>query len=137
VAAGDRDTAVESPASKITLGLDGYSPVALSKSRQWVRGKQEFAFNWQDVTYWMTSAEELREFEKNPRQFAPRLLGCDPVILWQTDRAIAGSTQFGAFFDGELYLFSTQDSRDQFKQNPIRYTQTRHVLRPEQVTRLR
>jgi YHS domain-containing protein len=61
----------------------------------------------------------------------PRLLGCDPVVLYRTDRAMSGSTEFGAYFDGGLYLFTAPETRTEFKEHPMRYTRTRHVLRPD------
>lgn len=112
----------------VRIGLDGYSPVMLSKSRKWVRGKPAYASVYKGMTYYMTSPAELAEFEKDPQRYAPKLLECDPVILTQKDLAVAGSTQYGAFFDDELYLFVSEETRALFKKAPIRYTRTRHVI---------
>ena len=76
---------------------------------------------------------ELVEFRNNPESFAPKLLGCDPVILWETDRAVAGSVEYGAFFDGELYLFKTEERRKQFKANPSRFNRLQHALKADQI----
>lgn len=113
----------------VPVGLDGYSPVALSLHRRWVKGRPEFTATYQQVEYQLASIDELHAFEKDPSRYAPRLLGCDPVILWQTDRAVSGQIQYGAFFDGELYLFASEESRDRFKLEPSQFTQYRHVLR--------
>ena len=124
---------LDSPGGSVVsrIGLDGYSPVAISEWRKWRKGRKEYAATYQDMIYYLATAEELREFQLNPARYAPRLLGCDPVVLWQTDRAAPGSTQYGAYFDGDLYLFVTPDSREQFKANPLRYTRFRHVLRTD------
>lgn len=124
---------------QVIIGLDGFSPVTLARERKWVKGRKEFTATYQDVVYYMSSAEELQAFQSHPGKFAPRLLGCDPVVLWKSDRAVSGSTQFGAFFDGELYLFVSDESREQFKRSPIRYTRARHVLHVDDInpTRLR
>jgi YHS domain-containing protein/thiol-disulfide isomerase/thioredoxin len=111
------------------LALEGYSPVALSAQRKWVKGRADFAAEYRGVLYYLSSARELETFNANPQRYAPQLLGCDPVLLWKSDRAVRGSTRFGAFFDGRLYLFATRDSREEFKTAPLRYTQTRHVLK--------
>lgn len=124
---------VELTKKPVRKGLDGYSPVALSKWRKWSKGDPRFEHEYQGIVYYLASAKELREFAERPGQFAPQLLGCDPVILWKTDRAVAGSTQFGAYFDNELYLFSSEDSRRQFKVNPLKFTRTQHVLRVDQI----
>lgn len=123
---------VEKPAA-VVIGLDGYSPVALSTSRKWIRGREEFALEYKGVIYRMSSADELARFRASPEKYAPKLLGCDPVVLWNSDRALSGSTQHGAFFDGALYLFVSRESREQFKKEPLRYTRSRHVLRIDQV----
>ena len=115
------------------LGLDGYCPVSLSNWREWRRGQEQFQVEHQGVIYRCASAAEQKTFEADPERFVPQLLGCDPVILYRTDRAITGTTKFGAYFDGALYLFKTEETRNEFKQHPIRYTRTRHVLRVDQL----
>ncbi|MEX0703755.1 MAG: thioredoxin family protein [Planctomycetales bacterium] len=110
------------------IGLEGYSPVVLAKSRKWVKGSAAFAAEHKEIVYQMATAEELAEFRKDPEQYAPRNLGCDLVILHEKDLAVAGSTKYGAYFDSELFLFVDGASREKFKKSPIRYTRTRHVL---------
>lgn len=117
------------------VGMDGYSPVALATNRTWVKGKPEFASEYKGVLYYLASAEELQRFHLYPSGYAPQLLGCDPVVLSETDRAIAGTPRFGAFYDGELFLFVSADSRARFRDNPTRYTRTQHVLRVDQIER--
>jgi YHS domain-containing protein/thioredoxin-related protein len=118
---------------KLLVGLDRFSPVALAKHRQWKKGKPEFALVYQGVVYLMCDEEEYREFQTNPSKYAPKLLGCDPVILWNTERAIPGSTQFGAYFDDELFLFTSAETRDQFKASPTRFARPQHTLRIDQI----
>ncbi|HUG89603.1 MAG TPA: thioredoxin family protein [Planctomycetaceae bacterium] len=115
------------------IGLDGYSPVSLWNAREWRKGRPEFAAEHQDVTYYLANAGELAEFRAAPERYAPQLLGCDPVILFETDRALPGSTRFGAYYEGQLYLFAGHDTRARFKQKPTRYTQTQHVLRVDEL----
>lgn len=122
-------------AAEALVGLDGYSPVALSKSREWVRGVPKFTWEYQGITYQMQNAAELEEFRQDPGAFAPRLLGCDPVILFETDRAIPGKTVYGAFFDDELYLFTTAENRQRFKHDPPRFTKTQHVFKADEIDR--
>lgn len=117
------------------VGLEGYSPVAITKSRQWNRGSSQFSWDYKGVLYYMSSREELLEFRKSPETYAPKLLGCDPVILWESDRAVSGSPEFAAFFDGELYLFRSEDRRKQFKANPTKFTRLQQALKVDQVER--
>lgn len=115
------------------LGLDGFSPVALAKSRQWNRGSAAYAWDFKDVTYYLSSRDELVEFRSNPEAYAPKLLGCDPVILWESDKAVAGNIRFGAYFDNELYLFKSEDHRAQFKANPEKYIRLQHALKADEI----
>ena len=134
---GSQEAVVDKPVDlgdpQPVVGLDGYSPVALTKSRKWIRGSAKFAWDYKDVTYYLSSREELIEFRSSPESFAPKLLGCDPVILWETDRAVAGSVEYGAFFDGELYLFKTDERRKQFKANPSKFNRLQHALKADQI----
>ena len=118
---------------KLLVGLDRYSPVSLAKNRVWRKGKTEFALVYQGVVYLLFDAAEYREFQADPVKYAPRLLGCDPVVLLNSDRAVPGSTQYGAYFDGELYLFSNPDNRDQFIASPHRYSRPQHVLKIDDI----
>jgi thiol-disulfide isomerase/thioredoxin/YHS domain-containing protein len=119
--------------SGTALAMDGYCPVTLWKTRQWKRGAADYAFEYQGVKFQFTGKAELDEFKAAPAQFAPQLLGCDPVVLLETDRAIPGKTLYGAFYDGELYLFETLETRAKFKTSPPRYTRTRHVLKLDEL----
>lgn len=127
--------AIEFSDPKPMLGLDGFSPVALTKNRQWNRGSSKFAWDYKDVTYYLSTAEELAAFRNNPEDYAPKLLGCDAVILWETDKAVAGDIRFGAFFDDELYLFKDEERRRQFKANPEKYIRLQHAFKADQIER--
>jgi YHS domain-containing protein len=120
-------------ANEPIVGLDGYSPIVLMEERKWIKGKSGLVHTYQGVTYRFQSEAELRRFADDPARFAPRLLGCDPVELWLSDRALRGNTRFGAYFDGQLYLFLTHENRETFKDNPLRYTETRHVLKTSDI----
>ena len=63
------------------------------------------------------------------------MLGCDPVILWESDKAVAGDIRFGAFFDDELFLFKSDERRRQFKASPEKYMRLQHALKADQIER--
>ncbi len=123
------------PPPEPIVGLDGYSPVSLYNWREWRKGKSDHTAYHKGVAYHMATETELEEFQANPGKYVPRLLGCDPVVLQKTDRAIPGSTKYGAYFDGSLYLFQTAESRAEFKKAPMRYVKTRHVLNADEIER--
>lgn len=117
------------------LSLDGYCPVELSTNRKWLKGDAEFSVEHKGLTYRLHSEANYKLFKANPEKYAPQMLGCDPVVLSTSHRALSGKTDFGAFFDGKLYLFQTQDSRTQFKQNPLRYVRIQHALDASRIDR--
>ncbi|QDU37043.1 Thioredoxin [Maioricimonas rarisocia] len=129
----------EAPKAKVTSEsrtepvLDGFCPVALLKQRRWIKGSPQFTTEHRGQIYHLSSDEALESFDEDPERFAPRFLGCDPIIVWQTDRAVPGSTRFGAFYDDELYLFVSDENRKTFKENPDRYIRTRVVLDVDQI----
>ena len=123
------------PEGKNVLGLDGFSPVAILMKKEWIRGSSEFAFDFKGVTYHLCNQQEYDSFRAAPEDFAPRLLGCDPVVLWESDRAVQGTPTYGAFYDGELYLFESKDSRTKFKVNPPKYIRIQHVLNIDNIER--
>lgn len=120
---------------KLMVGLDGFSPVSILMNKEWVKGTQEFAFEFKGVTYYLTNQQEYDSFRATPEDFAPRLLGCDPVVLWESDRAVPGTPTFGAFYDGELYLFTSEENRARFKENPPRFIRIQHVLNIDNIER--
>jgi YHS domain-containing protein len=122
--------------AEIFVAMDGYCPVTLRATRTWKAGSKEFAHEHEGQTYFFTSADKLAEFQTNPDKYAPRLLGCDPVTLADNDLAIRGSTKFGAFYEGALFLFENAESRTKFKKTPTRYSQLKHALKPEDVKKV-
>jgi YHS domain-containing protein/thioredoxin-related protein len=121
--------------SRPLVGLDGFSPVSILMKKEWIKGSSEFAFDFKGITYYLSNQQEYDSFRAAPEDFAPRLLGCDPVVLWESDRAVQGTPTYGAFYDGELYLFESLESRTKFKANPPRYIRIQHVLNIDNIER--
>lgn len=115
------------------IGLGGHSPVALFNWRRWKKGQPALKASHQGILYRFCDREELETFQTNPEKYAPQLLGCDPLVLFETDRAIAGSTRFGAYFKGRLFLFVSSATRDRFQEKPEQYSRYEHALRVEDI----
>lgn len=130
-------TLTKSEHAPASLALDGYCPVTLRTSRTWKPGQKEHACEHQGQIFYFASQKLVQDFKADPNRFAPRLLGCDPVVLSESDLAVLGSTQYGAFYDGELYLFESAETRARFRANPARYSRTKHVLSPTDVKKRR
>lgn len=118
----------EPQGESVAIAMKGYSPVALRESRKWKKGMEEFVVQYQGMRYFLASAEEQERFREEPSKYVPQLLGCDPVLMWESDRAIPGDTRYGAFYNGELYFFANAENRKIFKVDPGKYARLRHVL---------
>lgn len=115
------------PSASQSLGLDGYCPVTLWRTREWKKGTPSLTSAYQELKFQFATPEDQADFEKNPLQYVPQLLGCDPVLLTETDRAFSGSAKYAAYYDGHLYLFTSASSRAKFRERPPEFTQIRHV----------
>jgi YHS domain-containing protein len=112
------------------LLLEGYSPVSLLTDKKWIKGTSEFAVDFEGQWFLLTSSEEIKAFRSKPENFVPQFMGCDPVLLWESEQvpAMRGVTRFAAFYDDQLYLFASKENRDRFKESPDRFITTRVVL---------
>jgi len=115
------------------LVLNGYCPVVLWENRRWKKGNEDYKVDYQGLTVRLSTEEAFETFRDNPNKFAPRFLGCDPVLVWETDRAVPGETKYAAFYDEELFLFHSDENRKKFKETPEKYIRTRVVLHLDQL----
>jgi thiol-disulfide isomerase/thioredoxin/YHS domain-containing protein len=127
------DVPVDIELEDVLVAMDGYCPVTLRTTRTWTTGDKSISLEHEGQIYYFVTADKRAQFKAHPARYAPRLLGCDPVTLADSDVAVRGSTQFGAFYDGALFLFENADSRAKFRKTPTRYSQLKHVLKPEDV----
>jgi YHS domain-containing protein/thiol-disulfide isomerase/thioredoxin len=115
------------PVARSDWALDGYSPVSLKESGKWLPGLDEFTAEYDGLTYRFVDAEERERFLKSPEQFAVQEGGRDVVVWDEVHKQLAGSTRFAAYYNGQLYLFYSRESRAQFKKNPARYARGRQA----------
>jgi YHS domain-containing protein len=132
----DKDASHLAGQSTLKPMLDGYCPVTLWKHRRWVKGSPQFVHVYNGQQYYLSSEEQKKEFAQNPDRYVPRFLGCDPVVVWDSDRAVPGDTTWAAFYDEELYLFSSSENRKRFRKDPDKYTKTRVVLNVQDIQSL-
>jgi YHS domain-containing protein/thiol-disulfide isomerase/thioredoxin len=123
-------------AAGILLAMEGYCPVTLRMTRSWKTGSSDITHEHEGQTFYFAAHEKRDEFKANPAKFAPRLMGCDPVVLSRNDLAVRGSVKFGAYYEGELFLFQSAESRATFRKNPAHYAKLQHTLRLEDVKKV-
>lgn len=118
---------------KSIVMLEGYCPVTLWQSRRWEKGSTQFEAEYKGQKYQFANKEMLADFEQFPERYVPQFLGCDPIVVWETDRAITGDIKYGAFYDEQLYLFTTDENRKKFKSSPDQFIKTQVVLHVDQI----
>jgi YHS domain-containing protein/thiol-disulfide isomerase/thioredoxin len=123
-------------AAGMLLAMEGYCPVTLRMTRAWKTGSSDITHEHEGQTFYFAAQEKRDEFKANPAKYAPRLLGCDPVVLSRNDLAVRGSVKFGAYYEGELFLFQSAESRATFRKNPAHYAKLQHTLRLEDVKKV-
>lgn len=102
-------------------GLRGFSPVSISGGHVWKKGRSDFAWEFRGIVYHLASAEELARFQADPERYAPKLLGCDPLLLATEKKARTGDVRYGAFFRNRLYLLASAENRRRFLADPAPY----------------
>jgi len=113
--------------SEKQIGLQGFSPVSLTESEEWKIGDAQFQYEFQGVCYRLASAAELDRFKASPERFVPALNGCDPVSLVNDQTAQVGNIELGVTYHSKVYFFSTKETRDEFLQNPERFSGTDNI----------
>ncbi len=103
------------------LGLEGYCPVTLLEQERWVRGDPRHGVIHRGRTYLFAGAEEAKRFFADPDRYAPVLSGIDVVVAVEENRQVPGKREYGAWYEGRMYLFSSEDSFRKFDRDPSRY----------------
>lgn len=99
--------------------IDGYCPVALRNSGNWVQGDPTFAVRHRGRVYWLSSEEARAEFLKSPDTQSPVLSGYDPMLFLNEGKLVEGSVQWGLLeqVSGTFLFFSSAELKQQFEQN--------------------
>jgi len=116
-----RQPDLANPAAPPALGLDGYCPVTLLEQERWVRGDPRYGVIHRGRTYLFVGPEEAKRFFADPDRFAPVLSGIDVVLAVEENRQVSGKREHGAWYEGRMYLFSSEASLRKFDQDPSRY----------------
>jgi len=103
------------------LALDGYCPVTLSAKEQWAKGDPRYGVIHRGRTYLFAGPEEAKRFFADPDHYAPVLSGMDVVIAVEENRQVPGRREYGAWYEGRVFLFAGDASYRKFDQDPTRY----------------
>jgi len=101
--------------------MDGYCPVLLGEKEQWVKGDPRYGVIHRGRTYLFVGPEEAKRFFADPDRYAPVLSGMDVVLALEENRQVPGRREYGAWYEGRVYLFAGETSYRKFVQAPPRY----------------
>lgn len=111
VAAPQADTAVTSRAylnsnnlPSTGVAIEGYCPVAYHVVNKPVKGKPEYASDYNGVTYWFVSEDARKAFDSDPARFIPAYGGWCAFGMSIGDKFPIDPHAF-KIVDGELNLF--------------------------------
>jgi len=111
----------ELPAGNPPLALDGYCPVQLTEKERWVLGNRRWGVRHEGRTYLFAGPEEQSRFYADPDRYAPAMSGDDLVALVDQGQRVPGRREHGAWFEGRVYLFSSEAALQKFSTAPERY----------------
>jgi protein disulfide-isomerase len=111
----------ELPAGAPPLAFEGYCPVTMRTSWQWVEGDPKWGAIHRGRTYWFAGPREQQQFLANPDYYSPALAGLDPVMAIDHRQSIQGVRQHSLDFDNQFYFFSSEATLAQFTANPRHY----------------
>lgn len=102
--------------------MDGFCPVTLVEQMKWQKGDPQWGAVHQGQVYLFSSQLEQQKFLADPNRFSPVMSGIDPVAYLGSGQVVPGDRRFGLTYQGTLYLFSSEESLQQFWNEPQRYS---------------
>ncbi|MBI3699559.1 MAG: hypothetical protein HY242_03840 [Afipia sp.] len=101
------------------LAIDGYDPVAYFTDKDALQGQPEFEASDQGAIWRFRSAANRAIYLEHPDIYGPRFGGYDPTAVAR-GKPVPGRAQIWLIDHERLYLFSREESRDQFAASPQR-----------------
>jgi YHS domain-containing protein len=87
------------------LAIEGYDPVAYFASNSAVKGKKDFQYQHEDVTYYFSSSANRDAFMKNPAGYEPQYGGWCAYAMGENGEKVEIDPETFKVLDGKLYLF--------------------------------
>ena len=103
------------------VGLEGFCPVTLLESEEWVEGKEEWTVMNHGVTYHLANAGQVQKFLANPDAYTPVLDGADPVLFVESGVKDLGNADHCVVFEGKLFMFTNEENLNKFFGNSAAY----------------
>jgi YHS domain-containing protein len=103
------------------VGLEGYCPVEVVEEYRWQRGEQDISVTYDGQTFHFASTAARKKFLANPTHYAPTNRGLDVVMLRDFQLYRPGLRKHGLRHAGLTYLFSSEETLEQFVKDPDKY----------------
>lgn len=100
-----------------TVALHGYDPVAYFTRDRAVRGNRQILERLGGATYYFASRASRYTFLENAPKYQPQFGGFCATAMSQGRREDIDPENF-IIFDGKLYLFSSDEARARFMNDP-------------------
>ena len=91
--------------SKSGLAIDGYDPVSYVKTNKAIKGKKEFAVEYQGAVYYFSSVENKETFTKSPAAYEPQYGGWCAYAMGESGEKVEIDPETFKIVNGKLYLF--------------------------------
>ncbi|PHS04830.1 MAG: hypothetical protein COA78_16035 [Blastopirellula sp.] len=103
------------------VALEGFCCVTLAEKTAWQEGDARWGAVHLGKVYLFATQANQKTFLADPNKYSPVLSGNDPVAFAQSGKLVEGNRNHGLAYQGSLYLFSSQQSLEQFIAEPMRY----------------
>lgn len=106
---------------ELPVAADGFCLVTLRDSQQWVDGLPETQVVFDGQIYWFASNKQRAIFLADPSRYLPAFAGDCVVSFLDSEKRIAGSSEFGLIHDGRVFFFRSAQEQQEFEANPKKY----------------
>lgn len=103
------------------VGLEGFCPVTLLETEEWVEGKEEWTVMNHGITYHLASAAQVQKFLADPDAYTPVMDGADAVLFAETGLKAPGNADNCVVFEGKLFMFASEENLNKFFGNSAAY----------------
>lgn len=103
------------------VGLEGFCPVTLLETEEWVEGKEEWTVMNHGITYHLANAGQVQKFLADPDAYTPVMDGADAVLFAETGVKAPGNADNCVVFEGKLFMFANEENLNKFFANSAAY----------------
>ena len=99
------------------VAIDGYDPVSFFKKGKSEKGDREFSVQWKGLTWFFSSQEHKKLFEKSTDRYVPEFYGYCPYAV-TLKRVRKGKPTLWRIYQDKLYFSFDKTSQNKFKKDP-------------------